>query len=288
MIEVREVTVELSGRPVPVLDAVSFVIAPGERVALLGGNGSGKTTLARLLNGIHVPTRGAVQVDGTDTRVATTLPQVRRTVGLLFQDPDDQFVTTTVEREIAFALENQRLPAGEIRHRVEALLAQFDLADRRRAAPHEMSGGEKARLALACVWAMRPRYLVLDETESLLDRRGRERLGAALAALPPETAIVHVTTEAERAARCERVLVLHAGRLEADGPADTIWRDLPATAVARTGLPLAWRISARLVACGRIAQATSSEHGLVAAFVGMADRGIEGPTGGMASTPEER
>jgi len=284
MIEVRGVTVEMPGRAKPVLDGIDCTIAPGEQVALLGGNGSGKTTLARLLNGTRAPTRGTIHVEGLDTRSPAALLQVRCAVGLLFQDPDDQFVTTTVEREIAFGLENQRLPAGELRVRVDALLAEFGLESQRRIAPHEMSGGEKARLALACVWAMRPRYLVLDETESLLDRRGRERLDAALAALPQETAIVHVTTDAERAARCDRVLVLHAGQLVATGPPDAIWAALPSSVVERTGLPLAWRLTSELVRRGRWTQATSSEERLVA-LAGRRDPGAPAPPRAAADVP---
>lgn len=248
------------------LRGVTFTLAPGERVALLGGNGSGKTTLVRLLNGTRPPTRGRVLVDGLDTRAAATLLEVRRAVGLLFQDPDDQFVTTTVEREIAFGLENLRVPTAELRRTVDEALGRFDLEPHRRTPPHEMSGGEKARLALACVWVMRPRYLLLDETESLLDRRGREHLSAALAALPEETGILHATTDCELAARFPRVVVLHGGRQVADGAPDDVMPTLPAEVVARTSRPLVWRISSRLQSAGRIAHATASEERLLGAL----------------------
>jgi len=266
MIELHDIAVEIPGRPAPVLDGVSFTLAPGERVALLGGNGSGKTTLVRLLNGTRPPTRGRVLVDGLDTRAAATLLEVRRAVGLLFQDPDDQFVTTTVEREIAFGLENLRVPTAELRRTVDEALGRFDLEPHRRTPPHEMSGGEKARLALACVWVMRPRYLLLDETESLLDRRGREHLSAALAALPEETGILHATTDCELAARFPRVVVLHGGRQVADGAPDDVMPTLPAEVVARTSRPLVWRISSRLQSAGRIAHATASEERLLGAL----------------------
>jgi energy-coupling factor transport system ATP-binding protein len=127
MIEVCDAGVDVPGRSTPVLDGVSFTLAPGERVTLLGGNGSGKTTLARLLNGTHHSTRGCVLVDGVDTREPATRLDVRRAVGLLFQDPDDQFVTTTVEREIAFGLENLQLPSAELRIAVDEALRSFDL-----------------------------------------------------------------------------------------------------------------------------------------------------------------
>lgn len=287
MIELDHVGVEVPRRTVPLLDGVTFTLVPGERVALLGGNGSGKTTLLRLLNGTRPPTRGRVLVDGLDTRQAAALLEVRRRVGLLFQDPDDQFVSTTVEREIAFGLENLRVPTEEMRGIVDEALERFDLQPHRRTPPHEMSGGEKARLALACVWVMRPRYLLLDETESLLDRRGRERLAAALAALPFETGILHATTDSEFAARFPRVAVVHAGRLVADGAPDEILSRLPDEVAACTGRPLVWRISARLQAAGRLERATASEDRLVESLgLSPAEPGKRRSSAGATCTPE--
>jgi energy-coupling factor transport system ATP-binding protein len=264
VIEVEDVGVERPGREAPVLDGVAFRIAPGERIALLGGNGSGKTTLARLLNGTLLPSRGCVRVDGHDTRDAAARPAVRRAVGLLFQDPDDQFVTTTAEREIAFGLENLRAPTPELRRAVDEALQRFDLEPHRQTPPHEMSGGEKARLALACVWVMQPRALVLDETESLLDRRGRQRLATALDTLPRATAVLRITTDAEIAAASPRLLVLHGGRLVADGPPDAVLAQLPAAVVGRVGAPAVWRLAERLVEMGRLPRPTASWDGLLA------------------------
>jgi len=243
VIEVQDIGVDRPGRPHPILDGIALRLNAGERVALLGGNGSGKTTLARLLNGTQLPTRGQVRVEGRDTRDPESRVAIRRAVGLLFQDPDDQFVTTTAEREIAFGLENLGTETAALRTAVDAALAEFDLEPMRRTPPHEMSGGEKARLALACVWVMQPRCLVLDETASLLDRRGREHLAAALERLPATTTILEVTTDAEMAAAYPRVLVIHAGRLVADGLPDDVFAQISSEVRTRTGTPLAWRIS---------------------------------------------
>ncbi len=235
VIELHDVVVERSGRPRPVLDGVSLRIETGERVALLGGNGSGKTTLVRLLNGTELPDRGRVTVDGHDTQDDAARFAVRRDVGLLFQDPDDQFVSTTADREIAFGLENLNVPTTTMRPLVDDALGRFGLESQRHASPHEMSGGEKARLALASVWVMQPRVLVLDETAALLDRRGRESLAAAIAALPPETIVIYVMTSAEQARAHSRVLVLHDGCVVADGPPAEALKSLPAKAALHVG-----------------------------------------------------
>ena len=276
MIEVHDVSVELPGRPRPLLEGIRFRLHAGERVALLGGNGSGKTTLARLLNGTQLPTSGRVLVHGFDTRDPQAHFEVRRRVGLLFQDPDNQFVTTTVEREIAFGLENLEEPTPRMRRAVREALEDFDLRGHEQSPPHEMSGGEKTRLALACVWVMGPEAVLLDETESLLDLRGGERLWRQIEALPAETMLMRVTTHAEVAATCPRVLVLHEGRLVADGAPNAIFAHLPDEVVARVGLPLVWRLAMELVAAGRLHRPTVSLDDVLTGL------GIPGPAGGAA------
>jgi energy-coupling factor transporter ATP-binding protein EcfA2 len=258
VIEVQNVTVERPGRAAPVLDGVSLAIAAGERAVLLGGNGSGKTTLARLLNGTIQPTHGRVLVDGHDTRDETGVQHARRAVALLFQDPDDQFVSATAEREIAFGLENLGVTPAKMRVAVDEALRSFGLEEHAQTPPHEMSGGEKARLALACTWVMQPRAVVLDETESLLDWRGGERLTAALATLPASTAILRITTDAELAASSQRVLVLHAGRIEADGAPDEVFAAMSDEDRRRVGESLVWRLSRQLAGARRVTRPTAS------------------------------
>lgn len=263
LIEVDAVSLHRPPLERPVLHDVSFRLAPGERVALLGGNGSGKSTLVRLLNGTLQPDSGRVVVDGISTAEPDRLHEVRQRVGLLFQDPDNQFVTTTAEREIAFGLENLQVPANEMRPQVQQALEDFELLRYQHTPPHEMSGGEKARLALACVWVMGATTLLLDETDSLLDRRSRKRLVARIAALPSETTVLMVTTEPDAASEADRVLVLHEGCLVADGPPDAVWRDLSESVAAHVGLPLVWRLSVSLQRAGRIDHSTSSWDQLV-------------------------
>jgi len=214
------------------LDNISVEIADGEFVALMGANGAGKTSLARCLNGILTPASGEVLIDGLDTRNARDLIEIRRRLGMVFQNPDNQIVAPTVEREIAFGPENLGVPRPEMHRRVDNLLALFHLEPYRRQAPHLLSGGEKQRVALAAVMAMQPRHLIFDEPTSLLDYESRCQvltLMQQLASSPnpfseqPLT-IVLITQFPEEALFAERLLVLDNGRLVMDGPPKEIFR----------------------------------------------------------------
>ena len=208
-----------------ILDNISLEIADGEFVALMGANGSGKTSLARCLNGILAPTAGEVVVDGLNTRNARELMEIRRRLGMVFQNPDNQIVAPTVEREIAFGPENLGVPRPEMHRRVDTLLQLFHLEQYRQQAPHLLSGGEKQRLALAAVLAMQPRHIVFDEPTSLLDYESRCQaldLMQQLTASPnpfSERAltILLITQFPEEALFARRLLVMDHGRLVMDG-----------------------------------------------------------------------
>ncbi len=218
MIELRDVGVTFPGATRPSLDGVNISIAPGETVALAGPSGSGKTSLLRLLNALLLPTTGSVFIDGMDTRDDESLWEIRRRVGLVFQNPDDQIVSTTVEREIAFGMENLGLDREEMRSTVETLLPMLGLESLRDRPPHRLSGGEKQRVAVAAVLAMRPRHLLLDEPTSLLDARGRQDLWSLLAGLRSreERTVIHVTQFPEEIAYANRAIVLVEGRVVFD------------------------------------------------------------------------
>ncbi|RIK69728.1 energy-coupling factor transporter ATPase [candidate division KSB1 bacterium] len=204
-----------------ILSDLSFEIAEGEFVAVMGPNGSGKTSLARCLNGILLPTSGEVIIDGLSTSDHTQLLEIRRRVGLVFQHPDDQMVAPTIEREIAFGLENLGIPRPEMQRRVEEMLALFELSHYRHHAPHQLSGGEKQRVALAAVLAMQPRHIVFDEPTSLLDYSSRVRFFETLAALRQKLqrlTIVHITQFSEESLFADRLLILHQGKIVMQGP----------------------------------------------------------------------
>jgi len=206
-----------------ILFDVSLTIQPGEAVAVMGHNGSGKTTFARCLNGLLLPTRGQVTVDGLSTSDSKNLQAIRRRVGMVFQNPDNQIVSATVEREIAFGLENLGMSYEAMHETVERVLEEFDLVSYRLKSPHYLSGGEKQRLALAAVMAMRPQYLILDEPTSLLDPAARQdildnvenlRHQSGRGGSPVSTILI--TQFPEEALRADRLVVFSQGRIAVD------------------------------------------------------------------------
>jgi energy-coupling factor transport system ATP-binding protein len=219
MIRIENVTFRYHDGAPPALNCVSLDLDAGESVAVIGPSGSGKTTLLMLLDALLLPTEGRVTVDGLWTAVESNVWDVRRSVGFIFQNPDNQLVSTTVERELAFGMENLGLPSDEIERRVESALVRFRLAAVRDRPPHRLSGGEKQRVAIAAVLAMSPAYLALDEPTSLLDAAGRVELWRVLTEIGRDRArtTIHVTQFPEEVLLSERVVVLESGRLVYDG-----------------------------------------------------------------------
>ncbi|MBE0476819.1 MAG: energy-coupling factor transporter ATPase [Coriobacteriia bacterium] len=205
--------------PRTALRGVSLALHPGRHVAVLGANGSGKSTLAKLLDGLLLPDRGSVTVDGMDTREPGTAWDVRARVGIVFQDPDNQIVGTVVEEDVAFAPENLGLPREEIRRRVDEALEAVGLAEVRSREPHLLSEGQKQRLAIAGVLAMRPAYVVFDEPAAMLDPRGREDVSELMERLRADGhGILHVTHDLSYVPAADETLVLAGGRAVFAGP----------------------------------------------------------------------
>lgn len=204
---------------VPVLKGVNLSIRRGEFVAVLGHNGSGKSTLAGCFNAIRLPTGGVCYVDMMDTRDENNTYEVRKTVAMVFQNPDNQLVATVVEEDVAFALENMGVPPEEIRKRVDDALRAVGMYEYRAQAPHRLSGGQKQRIAIAGVIAMMPRCVVLDEPTAMLDPHGREEVISTIERLNREMGItvVLITHHMTEAIRAQRVIVMDAGRILADG-----------------------------------------------------------------------
>lgn len=218
MIRVEHVSHNFGDRTV--LDGVDLSLGE-RRIAVVGSNGSGKSTFARLLNGLVLPARGRVLVDGLDTRADGKA--VRRKVGFVFQNPDNQIVFPVVEEDLAFGLKNRGLSKPEIAARVDAALDRWNLTALRQQPAHLLSGGEKQLLAISGVLVMEPDYLVLDEPTTLLDLRNKRRIAEAIASLPQP--VVVVTHDLDLVAGFDRVVVIEGGRVAVD--------DAPSPALAR-------------------------------------------------------
>ena len=203
------------------LSGVSLSIEAGSFIAVLGHNGSGKSTLAKLLNAILVPTEGTVTVKGMDTRSEENLLNVRRTVGMVFQNPDNQIVASVVEDDVAFAPENLGVPPAEIRRRVDEALKRVGMYEFRNNAPHLLSGGQKQRVAIAGVLAMQPEILVMDEPTAMLDPSGRQEVLRTICRLHTQQhkTVVMITHYIEEAIGADRVYLIHNGKMIADGTA---------------------------------------------------------------------
>ena len=202
-----------------ILDGVDLNIETGSFVAVLGHNGSGKSTLAKHMNAILLPTGGKVYVDGIDTTKEEELLAIRRTVGMVFQNPDNQIVANVVEEDVAFAPENLGYPSQEIRQRVDLALKLVGMSEFATHAPHLLSGGQKQRIAIAGVIAMRPRCLVLDEPTAMLDPVGRKEVMDTIKDLNTRAGVtvVLITHHMDEAAQADRLVVMSKGQVVADG-----------------------------------------------------------------------
>ncbi len=210
----------VEGAPgIPVFEDLNLTVQEGSFVAILGTNGCGKSTLAKHFNSILLPTGGKVYVCGIDTSNEDRILTVRRNVGMVFQNPDNQIVANVVEEDVAFGPENLGIASPEIRRRVDSALKQVEMYEYREHAPHLLSGGQKQRVAIAGIIAMEPRCIVLDEPTAMLDPRGRREVIDTIGRLNREKGItvVLITHHMDEAAKADRVVVLNKGKVAADG-----------------------------------------------------------------------
>ncbi len=214
--------------PKVVLNGVDLEIQAGSFVAVLGHNGSGKSTLAKHMNAILLPTGGKVYVGGMDTADENLLLDIRRRVGMVFQNPDNQIVANVVEEDCAFGPENLGIPPAEIRERVDLALKTVGMYHLRDHAPHLLSGGQKQRIAIAGVLAMKPRCVVLDEPTAMLDPNGRKEVMDTIKTLNTDSGVtvVLITHHMDEAAQAGRVIVMSDGRVAADGAPRDIFQQV--------------------------------------------------------------
>ncbi len=225
MIRICGLSYRYEGNAQDAISGITFDMQPGSVTALLGANGSGKSTLALTIAGLLVPSSGSVQSDGFSSDSEEGRSSLRRTVGMIFQDPDSQITSPTVERELAFGLENLGVEPETMRALVEQHLIRFGLVQYRHASPAQLSGGEKQRLALAAVMIMRPRYLILDEATAFLAPRSRREILRLIQELGHKhhLGVLLVTQIPHEALGADRLVVLHEGRLVISGPPDVVF-----------------------------------------------------------------
>ena len=237
--------------PRPALSEVSLEIKRGEWVAIIGHNGSGKSTLAKTINGLLLPQSGSIQVGNMDLNEGN-IWDIRKMVGMVFQNPDNQFVGSTVEDDVAFGMENQGIPREEMLVRVADALEQVRMSDFKTREPARLSGGQKQRVAIAGVVALRPDIIILDEATSMLDPEGREEVIATIKKIKEQSnlTVLSITHDIDEAANANRVLVMKEGRLIDEGTPEKIFSAGPKLVELGLDLPFPEKLKAALKARG--------------------------------------
>lgn len=217
---------EKSEKPFKALDNITMSVNKGEFVTIIGENGSGKSTLAKHFNALFIPSKGRVIVDGLDTAKKENIWKIRQKAGMVFQNPDNQIVATTVEEDIAFGPENLGIPSEEIKARIEKASNSVGLKGFLGHAPHRLSGGQKQRLAIAGIIAMKPDILILDEPTAMLDPRGKREVLDTIKYLNQEEniTVVNITHFMDEAMECDRALVMNQGEVVLDGKPGEIFK----------------------------------------------------------------
>lgn len=252
LIEIQNVSYAYEDAAAKALNNVSLTINDGEFVAVVGHNGSGKSTLAKHLNALLLPTEGKVLVDGMDTADEADTLSIRQRVGMVFQNPDNQLVTTIVEEDVAFGPENIGVPGNEIRTRVDRALAAVGMEKYAHSAPNMLSGGQKQRIAIAGMLAMQPKVLVLDEATAMLDPKGRRDIIDLVTKLHKENGItvVMITQYMEEAIGADRVAVMSGGEMILEGTPKEVFSQDELLHKHRLDVPVMQQLANRLNARG--------------------------------------
>ena len=222
-----------------VLKSVSLQIEEGEFVCVVGRNGSGKSTLAKTINGLLTPSEGSIKVFGVDTKEESTIFDVRKNVGMVFQNPDNQMVASIVEDDVAFGPENLGIPREEIKARIDWALKAVGMEEYRHGTPNKLSGGQKQRIAIAGVLALKPRVLVLDEATAMLDPRGRREVMDTVRELNKKEniTVIHITHYMEECVGADRVVVVDGGEIVMQGRPEEVFSKRSELSTYQLGLP---------------------------------------------------
>lgn len=251
IIEINQIEFSYQEDATPALKDVSFSINKGEWIAIVGHNGSGKSTLAKAINGLHLPQKGTVTVGGMELSEESVW-DIRRMVGMVFQNPDNQFVGATVEDDVAFGLENQGIKRSEMQRRVQDALEKVKMQDFATREPARLSGGQKQRVAIAGVVALRPDIIILDEATSMLDPEGRDDVIATINEIKEESdlTVISITHDIDEAASANRILVMREGELYQEGTPEEIFSAGPELVSLGLDLPFPEKLKAVLKARG--------------------------------------
>lgn len=250
-IMVRDVVFHYPGQSEPALNGLSLDVYKGEWLAIVGHNGSGKSTLTKLWNGLLIPEQGEVRVETLDPSNAADVWDVRTRIGVVFQNPDNQFVGATVRDDVAFSLENMGLPRQEMVRRIDDSLARVGLSELADREPHQLSGGQKQRVAIAAALAMRPRVLVLDEATSMLDPIGRQEVFQTVRQLVSEgMTVVAITHELDEVLFADRIIALSKGKIAMTGTPEDVFQHPDTLRDIQLDVPFIVRMQLELKARG--------------------------------------
>lgn len=248
---VRDVVFHYPGQSEPALNGLSLDVYKGEWLAIVGHNGSGKSTLTKLWNGLLIPEQGEVRVETLDPSNAADVWDVRTRIGVVFQNPDNQFVGATVRDDVAFSLENMGLPRQEMVRRIDDSLARVGLSELADREPHQLSGGQKQRVAIAAALAMRPRVLVLDEATSMLDPIGRQEVLQTVRQLVSEgMTVVAITHELDEVLFADRIIALSKGKIAMTGTPKDVFQHPDTLRDIQLDVPFIVRMQLELKARG--------------------------------------
>lgn len=245
LVEVKDVSFRYSEDAADVIRNINLSVYEGEWLAIVGHNGSGKSTLAKLLNGLLLPYTGTVSVEGYVTDEDESIWEVRRRVGLVFQNPDNQFVGTTVRDDVAFGMENRGIPREEMVHRIEETVNKVNMTDFLMQEPHRLSGGQKQRVAIAGILAVRPSIVILDEATSMLDPKGRVEVIETVRELNANegVTVLSITHDLQEALVADRICVMREGEIVDSGSPRDVFQN--GEALKRIGLDLPFAVKLR-------------------------------------------
>lgn len=247
MIEIKNLKFRYDGSNVNALDGVNLLMPKGKYIAVLGHNGSGKSTLSKLLVGLYKPTEGEIIIDGIKMRI-NSIKDIRKKIGIIFQNPDNQFIGSSVEDDIAFGLENNCIPREEMRERIIEFATKVGMIDFLEREPHTLSGGQKQKVAIASVLALSPEIIIFDEVTSMLDPRGKTEILKLIKDIQTtrEKTLISITHDMDEAIQADYVLVFAQGKLIAEGSPKNILKNEEIIEIAKIDSPFIYKLSLKI------------------------------------------